>query len=70
MLKLSVTAKDSPVNIQDPRPVHNTGDEQASYTVQPGETKEMVMSRYRLSWVPVRCFQNSKGKSSTCRLAR
>jgi len=44
MLKLSVTAKDSPVNIQDPRPVHNTGDEQASYTVQPGETKEMVMS--------------------------
>ncbi len=44
MLKLSVTAKDSPVNIQDPRPVHNTGDEQASYTVDAGTTKEMIMS--------------------------
>lgn len=43
MLKVTVTAKDSPITIQDPRPVTQTGDELVSYTIEPGTTKNIIV---------------------------
>jgi len=43
MLKVTITAYDSPVTIQDPRPVTQNNNEQAVVSVAPNTTREMIM---------------------------
>jgi hypothetical protein len=43
MLKVTITAYDSPVTVQDPRPVTQNNTEQAVVSVQPNTTREMLM---------------------------
>ena len=43
MLKVTITANDSPVTIQDPRPVTQNNNEQAVVSVLENTTREMVM---------------------------
>lgn len=43
MLKVTITANDSPVTIQDPRPVTQNNTEQAVVSVAPSTTREMIM---------------------------
>lgn len=43
MLKVTITAYDSPVTVQDPRPVTQNNNEQAVVSVLPGTTREMIM---------------------------
>jgi len=44
MLKVTITANDSPITVQDPRPTNNYGEEQAAYSLEPGETKSVNVS--------------------------
>jgi len=44
MLKVTITANESPINVQDPRPTNNYGEEQPSYTIEPGVTKSLDLS--------------------------
>lgn len=43
MLKVTLTANDSPITVQDPRPVNQANNEQGTYSVQPNTTREMIM---------------------------
>ena len=43
MLKVTITANNSPVTIQDPRPVTQNNTEQAVVSVSPNTTREMIM---------------------------
>ncbi len=43
MLKVTITAYDSPVTVQDPRPVTQNNNEQAVVSVEPNTTREMIM---------------------------
>jgi len=44
MLKVTITANDSPITVQDPRPTNNYGEEQAAYSLEPGDTKSVDIS--------------------------
>jgi hypothetical protein len=44
MLKVTITANDSPINVQDPRPTNNHGEEQPSYTIEPNTSKSIEVS--------------------------
>ena len=43
MLKLSITAFDSPVTVQDPKAVTQSNDQQAVISVDAGDTKTILM---------------------------
>lgn len=43
MLKVTITAYDSPVTVQDPRPVTQSNAEQAVVSVQPNTSRELIM---------------------------
>lgn len=43
MLKVTITAYDSPVTVQDPRPVTQNNAEQAVVSVQPNTSRELIM---------------------------
>lgn len=43
MLKVTVTAKNSPINIQDPRPTNQTQGELVAYTIEAGQTKDIIV---------------------------
>ncbi len=42
MLRVTITANDSPINVQDPRPTNNHGEEQPSYTIEPNTSKSIA----------------------------
>lgn len=44
MLRVTITANDSPINVQDPRPTNNHGEEQPSYTIDPNTSKSIEIS--------------------------